>query len=405
MASKAAKGSAAEPYRPDISNSIASQIGYDLLKQGYRVRGTTRSVESANALLKGAYSSHAHRVEILQVPDITSEGAFDEAVKGTTAIIHTASPISLALTSWSSTVDIAIAGAISMLNSALNHAGPRLSSFVLTSSFAACTDPQTPLPKTFTENDWNTWAEPKAKSKDFEDLDDNAKGRVLYLASKTAAERAVWEWREKREVSRNTGAELPPFAVSSINPNFVIGPPLQPPPDPRQINMTLQTAWAMISGTISSFLADLWAPWLLSAVIRTFYPEKSLVLTLCQLDHVPGAMPTAAYISNHDVSRMHVYAALHPSECNGHRYLLAAGRAPPQALADVLRKIRPQWKDRIPMGDPGNDYVEGYTWVEGGVTIDCERAKRALGGGEWMGFEQCVEETVEALEKHYNAFL
>lgn len=82
MASKAAKGSAAEPYRPDISNSIASQIGYDLLKQGYRVRGTTRSVESANALLKGAYSSHAHRVEILQVPDITSEGAFDEAVKG-----------------------------------------------------------------------------------------------------------------------------------------------------------------------------------------------------------------------------------------------------------------------------------------------------------------------------------
>lgn len=95
-----------------------------------------------------------------------------------------------------------------MLNSALNHAGPRLSSFVLTSSFAACTDPQTPLPKTFTENDWNTWAEPKAKSKDFEDLDDNAKGRVLYLASKTAAERAVWEWREKREVSRNTGAEL-----------------------------------------------------------------------------------------------------------------------------------------------------------------------------------------------------
>lgn len=134
-------------------------------------------------------------------------------------------------------------------------------------------------------------------------------------------------------------------------------------------------------------------------------PVDTQIPRVGQLDHVPGAMPTAAYISNHDVSRMHVYAALHPSECNGHRYLLAAGRAPPQALADVLRKIRPQWKDRIPMGDPGNDYVEGYTWVEGGVTIDCERAKRALGGGEWMGFEQCVEETVEALEKHYNAFL
>ncbi|KAL8649259.1 MAG: hypothetical protein Q9210_004506 [Variospora velana] len=393
-------------YGSDISNSIASQIGYDLLKQGYRIRGTTRSVESADALLKGAYSPYARRVEILQVPDITSEGAFDQAVKGqeiqpkvdpdigTTAIIHTASPISYALTSWSSTVDVAIAGAISILNSALNHANPRLGSFVLTSSFAACTDPQAPLPKTFTENDWNTWAEAKAKSKDFEELDDNAKGRVLYPASKTAAERAVWEWREKRKVSKDTGAELPPFAVSSINPTIVVGPPLQPPPDPRQINMTLQTAWAMISGTICSFLAELWAPLLLSAIPR-----------VGQLDHVPRATPTAAYISNYDVSRMHVYAALHPSECNGHRYLLAAGRAPPQALADVLRKIRPQWKDRIPMGEPGNGYVEGYTWVEGGVTIECERAKRALGGGEWMGFEQCVKETVEALEKHYRAFL
>ncbi|KAL9018466.1 MAG: hypothetical protein Q9185_004243 [Variospora sp. 1 TL-2023] len=366
MASKAAKGSAAEPYRSDISNSIASQIGYDLLKQGYRVRGTTRSVESADALLKGAYSPHAHRVEILQVPDITSEGAFDEAVKGTTAIIHTASPISFALTRWSSTVDVAIAGAISILNSALNHAGPRLSSFVLTSSSAACTDPQAPLPKKFTENDWNTWAEAKAKSKDFEELDDGAKGRVLYPASKTAAERAVWEWREKKKVSRNTGAKL---VNEELQLRLCFGTP-----DP--VYIPLDDA-----------------------------PVDTLIPRVGQLDHVPRTIPTAAYISNHDVSRMHVYAALHPSECDGHRYPLAAGRAPSQALADVLRKIRPQWKDRIPIGEPGTGYVEGYTWVEGGVTIECDRAKRALGGGEWMGYEQCVEETVEALEKHYNAFL
>ncbi|KAI4184494.1 MAG: hypothetical protein LQ348_004539 [Seirophora lacunosa] len=179
------------------------RIGYDLLKQGYRVRGTTRTVESAEALLKGAYSPFAHRVEIVQVPDITPEGAFDEAVK-----FHTASPISYALTSWSSTVDVAVAGAISILDSAVRHAGPRLSSFVFTSSFAACTDPQAPLPKTFTENDWNTWAEAEAKSKEFEELDDLAKGLVLYQTSKTAAERAVWQWREEKKVTRDTGAEV-----------------------------------------------------------------------------------------------------------------------------------------------------------------------------------------------------
>ncbi|KAI4092849.1 MAG: hypothetical protein LQ344_003214 [Seirophora lacunosa] len=153
----------------------------------------TTSLESAEALLKGAYSPFAHRVEIVQVPDTTPEGAFDEAVKSITAIIHTASPISYALTSWSSTVDVAVAGAISILDSAIRHAGPRLSSFVFTSSFAACIDPQAPLPKTFTENDWNTWAEAEAKSKEFEALEDGAKGLVLYRASKTAAERAVWQ--------------------------------------------------------------------------------------------------------------------------------------------------------------------------------------------------------------------
>lgn len=102
---------------------------------------------------------------------------------------------------------------------------------------------------------------------------------------------------------------------------------------------------------------------------------------------------------------MHVYAALHPSECDGLRYLLAAGRATPQALADVLHKIRPQWKGRIPVGEPGNGYVEGYTWMEGGVSVDCGRGKISLGGGDWMGYEQCVKETVEAFEKHYHDFL
>ncbi|KAL8732591.1 MAG: hypothetical protein Q9181_003873, partial [Wetmoreana brouardii] len=183
---------------------IASQIGIDLLKQGFKVRGTTRSKQSADALLKGAYAPYADLVEILQVPDITIEGAFDKAVKGVTAIIHTASPISYTLITWSSTVEIAIAGALSILNSALNHAGPQLQSFVLTSSFAACNDPSAPQPKTFTEDDWNNWAEAKAKSEEFEAMDDEAKAKVLYPASKTVSERAVWSWREERKVRSNS---------------------------------------------------------------------------------------------------------------------------------------------------------------------------------------------------------
>ncbi|KAL8872233.1 MAG: hypothetical protein Q9174_002100, partial [Haloplaca sp. 1 TL-2023] len=218
-----------------FSSCIASQIGFDLLKQGIKVRGTTRRKESANALLNGAYAPYQNLVEIVQVPDITLEGAFDEAVKGvpftptnlphitrsdpnpfpskpsrfppipiilrpeivTTSIIHTASPLSYALTTHSTTVSIATSAALSILNSALHHAGPQLQSFVLTSSFAACNDPSTSLPKTFTEDDWNEWAEAKAGSKEFGEMDDLAKAKVLYPASKTAAERAVWKWSEE----------------------------------------------------------------------------------------------------------------------------------------------------------------------------------------------------------------
>ncbi|KAL8729112.1 MAG: hypothetical protein Q9166_004943 [cf. Caloplaca sp. 2 TL-2023] len=364
-----------------INGYIASQIGYDLLKQGIRVRGTTRSQQSADALLRDAYAPYANLVQIVQIPDITVEGAFNEAVKDTTSIIHAASPLSYALTTWSDTVDVATAGSLSILNSALHHAGPQLQAFVLTSSFAACNDPSPAQSKVFTENDWNTWAEAKAKSPEFEGLSGEERARVLYSASKTASERAVWAWGDEYK---------PPFAITSINPTIVIGPPLQPPPHPDQLNQTLKPVWLMISG---------------------------------QLGHIPRPIPNSAFISLHDVSKMHIYAALNPRICNSHRYLLAAGRAPPQALADVIRKTRPQWRNRIPEGKPGEGYVQGsYGWMEGSTSIDCSRAKEALGfskcegegdgeggkggkGKDWMGWEEGVEMTVKKLEETYAGYL
>lgn len=65
-----------------INGYIASRIGHDLLKRGYKIRGTSRSKPSTEALLNGAYNEFAGRVEMVAVPDMTVPGAFDEAVKG-----------------------------------------------------------------------------------------------------------------------------------------------------------------------------------------------------------------------------------------------------------------------------------------------------------------------------------
>ena len=65
-----------------INGFIASRIGYDLLRKGYTLRGTSRSQHSADALLHGAYKDYQEKVQMVAVPDIAIPGAFDEAVKG-----------------------------------------------------------------------------------------------------------------------------------------------------------------------------------------------------------------------------------------------------------------------------------------------------------------------------------
>ena len=89
---------------------------------------------------------------------------------------------------------IAVAGAAGILLSAYKHAGPQLESFVLTSSVAAIIDPSK-KPFNFTEADWNTYSAAKAK-----ELGEGAPGGLLYQASKTEAERAIWAFRDEYKV-------------------------------------------------------------------------------------------------------------------------------------------------------------------------------------------------------------
>lgn len=65
-----------------INGYIASVIGQLLLSKGYTVRGTTRRAASVEPLLKGAYAEYRDRVRIYEVPNMSVDGAFDEAAKG-----------------------------------------------------------------------------------------------------------------------------------------------------------------------------------------------------------------------------------------------------------------------------------------------------------------------------------
>jgi len=66
-----------------INGFIGSHVADQLLEAGYRVRGTTPTIAKAQnlcALWEKKFGMG--RVEITTVPDMSKDGAFDEAVKG-----------------------------------------------------------------------------------------------------------------------------------------------------------------------------------------------------------------------------------------------------------------------------------------------------------------------------------
>ncbi|KIV85434.1 hypothetical protein PV11_01130 [Exophiala sideris] len=336
-----------------INGYIASHIGLILLQKGYTVRGTSRS-ESAHAhLVSGAFKSHADSYQHAIVPDITTPGAFDDAVKGVHGIIHTASPVDFNLTSVDAFIGPAVDGTLSILNSAKAHAGPQLQSVVVTSSVAAVVDKwRLPSDHAYSEVDWNTSGEAVAR--------ETFTGPVAYGASKAAAERALWEW---------VTTHKPSFSVSAVNPGVVTGPPVSFPATPEKLNETLAPVWRIYSG------------------------DKTL----------PPQIGGASYIDVRDVAVMHVWCIEHPEQANGQRYIMTNGKAPPQAAADLLREKFPN-RD-IVQGTPGQGYrKDDYWFVEGEPSLVANKAYKALGVERFIRYDKSILDTVEAFESRWPGY-
>lgn len=63
---------------------IGSHVADQLLEAGYRVRGTTRNLEKVKGLRALWESKYGpDKIEFAVVSDMSTEGAFNEAVKGT----------------------------------------------------------------------------------------------------------------------------------------------------------------------------------------------------------------------------------------------------------------------------------------------------------------------------------
>lgn len=188
----------------------------------------------------------------------------------------------------------------------------------------------------------------------------------MYAASKTAAERAVWKFREHHK---------PSFAITTINPSVVTGPPVVLPATGAQLNETILPIFNILSG---------------------------------KAETLPSNIGSGSFVDVRDVAFIHTWAFEHADVADGERYIACAGFGPMQGTADILRwKFKgSELEGRITAGEPGMGYV-GYDketgevksvgYVPGKPRVSGAKAASTMGVG-YINYRKSVEDTVDVLK-------
>jgi dihydroflavonol-4-reductase len=182
-----------------ISGFIAKHCAVELLRAGYRVRGTVRTLakgEKVRATL--AQHCDVSKLEFV-VADLMADVGWSEAAKGAFGVLHVASPFIIAEPKdENELIGPAVDGTMRVLKAAIAAGAER---FVQTSSVAAIMAGHgATRTAPFTEDDWTKLDGP---------------GVSAYQKSKTLSERAARDYLAQTK----TGIHY-----ASVNPGFVLGP-------------------------------------------------------------------------------------------------------------------------------------------------------------------------------------
>jgi dihydroflavonol-4-reductase len=188
------------------SGFIAKHVVRSLLDSGYEVRGTVRAPsrgeQVSEAVRQGVVEPSAVDERLtFTVADLELDEGWGDAMEGIDAVVHTASPFPIAQPKDESVlIRPAVEGTLRVLRAAHDADIDRV---VLTSSTVAIVGTDLRAGREmFDEEDWT---------------DVDRRGVTGYARSKTLAERAAWSFVRD---------EAPTIALTTINPAFVSGPPL-----------------------------------------------------------------------------------------------------------------------------------------------------------------------------------
>ncbi|OZJ04763.1 hypothetical protein BZG36_01839 [Bifiguratus adelaidae] len=329
-----------------VTGFIASHVAKQLLEKGHTVIGTARTASKAD-FLKKQFTQYGDKFQIVEVKDVQHEGAFDEVVKDVDVIHHIASPFHFnAEDPIKDMMNPAVDGTINLLNAAYQH-GNNVKHVVITSSVAAIAWAAKPG-YTFTEKDWNdetvTEIQKWKPGQEFSRF-------TAYRASKNAAERAAWKFRDEKK---------PKFRLTTINPGFVFGPCIHYIEKPDDINTSVALLFAYFKG---------------------------------QRQDVQPPAPNQGYVDVRDVAEAHVRAVERGDKADGERFITVKGSFTWQQVVDILHKRFPEYSKRIPQGEPGKNY-------ETACRTSGQKATDIL-GINYIDLEQTTVDTVNSLKQFW----
>lgn len=204
------------------SGFIAAHCIIQLLKSGYNVRTTVRSlgrVDNVKEMIRKGGVDPGDNLSFVEA-DLTADKGWSQAVQGCEYVLHVASPFPPGIPKDENDLIIpARDGALRVLRASRDAGVKRV---VLTSSFAAIGYGLKSTGEIFDEKNWTDAYNPPTPIS-------------AYVKSKTLAERSAWDFINKE----GNGLEL-----SVINPVGVLGPVLGP-----ELSTSIQIVKRLLDGS------------------------------------------------------------------------------------------------------------------------------------------------------------
>lgn len=308
---------------------IGNHVVEELVAAGYHVRGTSRNASKAQFLVDYIEKKYGKgHLEIVDVPDMIDEHAYDEAVKGVSGIVHLASVLTFSNVP-DEVIPGSVQGTLNILKAATTE--PKVKSLVVTSSSTAVLIPEPNKKVVVTKDSWN--------EKVLESIRTNPSPSPyeVYAASKTEAEKALWQAVKQTN---------PPFQVATVLPNANFG---------HRVRATGNST----------------GDWLLDA-----YNNKESML---------NASPPQYFINVRDDAKLHVIALTDPA-CNGDRIFGFADTYSMNRIVAILRKL-----------DPSRQYAEDKDMGEDLTEVPNAEAEALLKkhyGHGFVGLEETIKEGI-----------